>query len=76
MFFDPNTKPSTSKSFAPCLHCQWTYHPPEKCWSSPNAANRPKRFKQYHSADNQNDGQEHGNLTHPGLLSTLTNLLK
>ena len=36
-----NTKPSTSKSFAPCPHCQWTNHPPEKRWSGPNAANRP-----------------------------------
>ena len=26
-----NTKPSTSRSFAPCLHCQRTNHPPEKC---------------------------------------------
>ena len=40
-----NTKPSTSKSFAPCLHCQRTNHPPEKCWNGPNAANRPKSFK-------------------------------
>ena len=41
-----NAKPSTSKSFAPCPHCQRTNHPPEKSWSGPNAANRPKRFKQ------------------------------
>ena len=41
-----NIKPSTSKSFPPCPHCQRTNHPPEKCWSGPNAANRPKRFKQ------------------------------
>ena len=41
-----NTKRSTSKSFAPCLHFQRTNHPPEKCWSGPNAANRPKQFKQ------------------------------
>ena len=40
-----NTKPSTSKSFAPCPHCQRTNHPPEKCSSGPNAANRPKRLK-------------------------------
>ena len=26
-----NTKSSTSKSFAPCPHCQRTNHPPEKC---------------------------------------------
>ena len=41
-----NIKPSTSKSYAPCPHCQRTNHPPEQCWSGPNAANRPKRFKQ------------------------------
>ena len=40
------TKPSTSKSYAQCPRCQRTNHPPEKCWSGPNAANRPKRFKQ------------------------------
>ena len=34
-----NTKPSTSKSFPPCSHCQRTNHPPEKSWSGPNAAN-------------------------------------
>ena len=38
-------KPSTSKSFAPYPHCQRTNHPPEQCWSGPNAANRPKRLK-------------------------------
>ena len=59
-----NTKPSTSKSFAPCPHCQRTNHPSEKCWSGPNAANRPKRFKQEYPADNRNDGQDQGNLTH------------
>ena len=47
-----NTKPLTSKSYAQCLRCQRTNHPPEKCWSGPNAANRPKRFKQEYSADN------------------------
>ena len=26
-----NIKPSTSKSIAPCPHCQRTDHPPEKC---------------------------------------------
>ena len=26
-----NIKPSTSKSFPPCPHCQRTNHPPEKC---------------------------------------------
>ena len=41
-----NIKPSTSKSFSPCPHCLRTNHPPEKCWSGPNAANRPKWFKQ------------------------------
>ena len=41
-----NMKPSTSKSFAPCPHCQRTNHSPEKCWSGPNAANGTKRFKQ------------------------------
>ena len=70
-----NTKPSTSKSFAPSPHCQRTNHPPEKCWSGPNAANTPKRFKQEHSADNRNDGQEQGNLTHVGPSSVLKNSL-
>ena len=28
--FIQNMKSSTSKSFAPCPHCQRTYHPPEK----------------------------------------------
>ena len=58
-----NIKPSTSKSFAPCPHCQRTKHPPEKCWSGPNEANRPKRFKQEYPADKRNDWQEQGNLT-------------
>ena len=53
-----NMKLSTFKSFALCLHCQRTNHPPEKCWSGPNAANRPKRFKQEYPVDNRNDGQE------------------
>ena len=66
-----NTKPSTSKSFAPCLHRQRTNHPPEKCWSSPNAANRPKRFKQEYPIDNRIDGQEQGSLTHSGPSSFL-----
>ena len=70
-----NIKPSTSKSFPPCPHCQWTNHPPEKCWSGPNAANRPKRFKQEYSADNRNDGQERGNLTLSGPSSILINSL-
>ena len=43
-----NMKPSTSKTFAPCPHCQRTNHPPEMCWSGANAANRPKQFKQEH----------------------------
>ena len=71
---DPSTqnmKPSTSKSFAPCPHCQRTNHPPENCWSGPNAANRSKRFKQEHQSDNRNDGQEQGDLTHSGPSSIL-----
>ena len=75
---DPSTqkmKPSTSKSYAPCPHCQRTNHPPEKCWSGPNAANRPKRFKQEYPVDNQNDGPDQGNLTHSGPLSFLKNPL-
>ena len=71
-----NTKSSTSKSFAPCPHCQGTNHPPEKCRSGPNAANRPKRFKQVYPTDNRNDGQEQGNLTHAGPSSILKNSLK
>ena len=70
-----NIKPSTPKSYAPCPHCQRTNHPPEKCWSGPNAANGPKRFKQEYSADNRNDGQEQGNLTHSGPSSILKNSL-
>ena len=75
---DPSTqkmKPSTSKTYAPCPHCQWTNHPPEQCWSGPNAANRPKRFKQAYPEDNQNDGQNHGNLTYSGPSSILKNSL-
>ena len=75
---DPSTqkmKPSTSKSYAPCPHCQRTNHPPEQCWSCPNAANRPKRFKQTYQEDNRNDGQDQGNLTHPGPSSILKNSL-
>ena len=71
----PNTKPSTSISFAPYPLCQRTNHPAEKFWRGPNAANRPKRFKQDHTADDRNDGQEQGNLTHPGLLRILKNTL-
>ena len=55
---DPSTqkmKPSTSKSYAPCPHCQRTNHPPEQCWNGPNAANRPKRFKQEYPADDRDD---------------------
>ena len=33
-----------------------------KCWSGPNAANRPKRFKQDHPADIRNDRQEQEKL--------------
>ena len=73
---DPSTqkmKPSTSKSYAPCPHCQRTNHPPEQCWSGPNTANRPKRFKQTYQEDNRNDGQDQANLTHPGPSSILKN---
>ena len=70
-----NMKHLTSKSFAPCPHCQRTNHPHEKCWSGPNAANRPKRFKQEYSADNRNDGQEQGNLTQAGPSAILKNSL-
>ena len=64
-----NTKPARPKSFAPCPHCQRTNHPPEKCWSGPNATKRLKRLKQDHPADNRNDGHEQGNLTYSGPLS-------
>ena len=70
-----NIKPSTSKSFPPCPHCQRTNHPPEKCWSGPNAANRLKRFKQEYNPENRNDGQEQRNLTHSGPSSILKNSL-
>ena len=70
-----NTKPSTSKPFAPCPHCQRTNHPPEKCWSSPNAGNRPKRFKKGYPEQNRNDGQDQGNLTHPEPSSIIKNPL-
>ena len=70
-----NTKPSTSKSFAPCPHSQRSNHPPAKCWSGPIAANRPQRFKQVYPADNRNDGQNQGKLTFPGPLSILKNQL-
>ena len=73
--FIQNMKPSTSKSFAPYPHCQRTNHPPEKCWSGPNAANRHKRFKQEYPVDNRNDGPDQGNLTHSGHLSFLKNSL-
>ena len=71
-----NIKLSTSKSFAPCPHCQRTNRPPEKCCSGPNAANKPKRFKHEYSADNRNDGQEQGNLTPSGPSSILRYLFK
>ena len=70
-----NIKRSTSKSYAPCPHCQRTNHPPEQCWSDTNAANRPKRFKQEYPADNRNDGHNQGNLTHSGPSSILKNSL-
>ena len=68
-------KPSTSKSFPPCPHCQRTNHPPEKCWRGPNAANRPKRFKQEYYPENRNYWQEKENLTHSGHSSILKNSL-
>ena len=68
-------KPSASKSYAPCPHCQRTNHPPEQCRSGPNAANRPKRLKQTYPEDNRNDGQDQGNLTHSGPSSILKNSL-
>ena len=37
--------------------------PPEQCWRGPNAANKPKRFKQEYQADDQNEEQDQGNLT-------------
>ena len=64
-----NTIPSTSRSFASCPHCQRTNHPPEKNWGGTNAAYTPKRFKQDHPEDNQNEAQEQGNLTHSAPLS-------
>ena len=70
-----NIKHSTSKSFPPCPHCQRTHHPPEKCWSCPNAANRPKRFKQEENPEIRNDGQEQGNLSHSGPSTILKNSL-
>ena len=75
---DPSTqkmKPSTSKTYAPCPHCQRTNHPPEQCWNGPNAANRPKRFKQAYPEDNRNDGQNQGNMIHSGPSSILKNPL-
>ena len=71
-----NIKPSTSQSFAPCPHCQRTNHHPEKCWSGPNATNRPKGFKQEYPKDNRNNGQEQGKLTHSGPSSILKNSFK
>ena len=70
-----NTKPSTSKSLAPIPHCQRTNHPPEQCWSGPNSAKIPKRFKQEYPADNRHDGREQGNLTHSGPSPFLKNSL-
>ena len=66
-------KPSTSKSYAPCPHCQRTNHPPEQCWSGPDATNRPKRLKQTYPEDNRIDGQDQGNLTQSGPSSILKN---
>ena len=75
---DPSTqkmKPSASKTYTPCPHCQRTNHPPEQCWNGPNAANRPKRFKQAYPEDNRNDGQNQGNMIHSGPSSILKNPL-
>ena len=75
---DPSTqkmKPSISKPYTPCPHCQRTNHPPEQCWSGVNAANRPNRFKQEYPENNRNDGQDQGNLTHSGPSSILENCL-
>ena len=47
-----NIKPSTSKSFPSCSHCQRTNHPPQKCWSGLNAAKRPNRFEQEYHPEN------------------------
>ena len=47
-----NIKPSKSKSFPSRPHCQRTNRPTEKCWSGPNAANRPKPFKQENHPEN------------------------
>ena len=68
-------KPSTPKTYAPCPHCQRTNHPPEQCWSGPNAANRPKRFKQAYPEDNRNDRQDQVNLTYSGPSSIPKNSL-
>ena len=70
-----NIKSSTSNSIPFCAHCQRTNHPLEKCCSSPNAANRPKRFKQEYNPEKRNDGQKQGNLTHSGPSSILKNSL-
>ena len=64
-----------SNHLQPCPHCQRTNHPPEKYWSCLNAANRLKRFKQEYPADNQNHGQEQGNLTSTAPSSILKNSL-
>ena len=56
-----NTKFSISIAFALCPHCQRTNHPPLKCWSGPNAVNRPKRLKQDQPADSLKNGPEQGN---------------
>ena len=72
-----NTKPSIYRSFALCPYWKRTNYPPKKSWSGsgPNAANRPKRFKQEYLAENRNDGQDHGNMTHPGPSSIIKNPL-
>ena len=34
-----------AKTYPSCPHCQRTNHTADMCWSGPNAANRPKRYK-------------------------------
>ena len=70
-----NPKLLTSRLFEPYPQCQQANHPPEKCWSGPNAASNPKPFKQDDPADNRNEGREQGNLTHSGPISLLKNHL-
>ena len=70
-----NTKFSISTAFAPCPHCKRTHHPPVKCWSCPNAANRPERLKQDQQADSSEKGQELGYSPQSGRILILKNPL-